>query len=113
MSILNVALIKALREQKQWEQRDLAQAASLSPSVISRLENGLQRDCKLSVAVAIARAFGVTVDTLLNQNFQAESPSLTPRLQTVLAQLSEQPTSIQNGIAGMLQGYITTISKED
>ena len=58
------SLIAKLRKQKGWEQQQLAAAAAVDPSVVSRLEQGIQEDFKLSVAVSIAKALGVCVDVL-------------------------------------------------
>ena len=44
VGILNVTRIKTLREQKHWDQQDLARNAQVARSVISRLERGLQDD---------------------------------------------------------------------
>ncbi|MEP7288847.1 MAG: helix-turn-helix transcriptional regulator [Chloroflexota bacterium] len=112
MNLLNGFKIKTLREQKHWEQQDLARAAGTARSVISRLERGLQNDFKLSVVVAIAMALGVSIDSLLDESFQIVKPSFTPELQMALAELSHQPEKIQNHIAGIVQGYLTALKKD-
>src|SRR5262245_36077935 len=53
--------VKALREAAGLSQQALANAAGLSISVISQLEQGTKTDPRLSTMQALARALGVEV----------------------------------------------------
>lgn len=102
--------IKGLREQRGWEQRELATVAQVHPSVVSRLERNLQEDVKLSVVVAIASALGVTVDSLLPAEGRARSvEALAPELQSIVSQLAIQTVDVQLQAAGILRGYLSTL----
>ena len=58
--------LKALREERDMTQADLAKRAGVSPGYIARLET-LRHDPKLSTLVKIAKALNVTVAQLLEQ----------------------------------------------
>ena len=113
VGILNSTKIKVLREQKRWEQQDLAREANIARSVISRLERGLQTDFKLSIIVAISKALGVSVDSLLDENFQVSNPTFTPEMQVALLELSEKSETIQNHVAGIVHGYLTALKRDE
>ena len=113
MGILNVTRIKTLREQKHWDQQDLARNAQVARSVISRLERGLQDDFKLSVITSIAHALGVTVDSLLDDTQQAIKPVFSPKLQATLIDLSKQANTVQNHVAAIIQGYLTALKNDE
>jgi transcriptional regulator with XRE-family HTH domain len=55
--------IKRLRQQKEWNQTELAYHASLAPSVISQIENG-KRDPSARTLRKLAEALGVEVADL-------------------------------------------------
>lgn len=59
--------IKELREEKEWSQRDLAIAASLTPQCISLIERGA-REPGISTAVSIAKALSVSIDYLIGND---------------------------------------------
>src|SRR5262245_12483214 len=57
--ILDTQALRSLREAKGWDQQTLASAAGVDPSVVSRLERGLQVDLKASVLVGLAYALDI------------------------------------------------------
>lgn len=57
--------IKYYRELKGISQQDLSFDARVSQAMISRLENGTRQECRVSQALAIARALGVTCEQLM------------------------------------------------
>ena len=65
--LLNAETLRRLREARHWDKQTLAQHAGVDPSVISRLERGLQDDLRASVLIALARVFHTPVDALLAQ----------------------------------------------
>jgi transcriptional regulator with XRE-family HTH domain len=67
-------VIRRLREDRDWDQLDLAKAADMSQQAISKIERGLVREPR-SVA-RIAHAFGISVDKLLAM---ADSKPVTGR----------------------------------
>ena len=113
MSILDNQRITDLRKTKGWEQRDLAHAAKVNPSVISRLERGLQEDFKLSVIFAIASALDVTVDDLLTPSKRHSTPQITSSLQAAVNRLSKHSPPTQNRVAGAIVGYLSVLEKEN
>jgi len=112
VSVLNVSKIRSLRKQKGWEQKDLAASAKINPAVISRLERGNQNDFKISVIVSIAAALSVPIDNLLQEEYQFSPPTLSPELQSAISHLNTHPTHVQNRIAGMIEGYLSALEKE-
>ncbi len=112
MGIINNSRIVELRQQKKWEQIQLAQAAGVAQSVISRLEQGLQADFKISVIAAVAHALGVSVDSLLALPYQPQIGDVVVELQEVINKLSQKASSHQRQAAGILRGYIATLDSE-
>ncbi len=109
---LNTSKIIELRTKRQWEQKDLAQQAEVATSVISRLEQGLQADFKISVVAAVARALEVSVDSLLAEPYQPDTGEIVVELSELMVELSHQPKSIQRQAAGILKGYLSTLQSE-
>lgn len=107
--LINGEKITLLRKQKGLDQRDLANAAGVDPSVISRLERNLQDDCMLSVIVHIAEALNVPVDELLIAGQSAIQKDLHPEFQAVIGVLAHFPPMIQQQAAGILRGYVSTL----
>ena len=70
--------IKQLREAAGMSQQTLAVAAGMSISVVTQLEQGNRSDPRVSTAVALAGALGVTVDDLLAAK-PTEEPAPTPK----------------------------------
>jgi len=56
--------LKALRQEREWTQADLAKRAKVSPGYLARLETH-RHDPKLSTLVKLAKALGVPVTELL------------------------------------------------
>ena len=112
MGIINNSKIVELRLQKKWEQKQLAEEAGVAQSVISRLEQGLQADFKISVIAAVAKALGVSVDSLLALPYQPDTGEIAVELAEVANELSKHPKPIQRQAAGILRGYLETLSLE-
>ncbi|NOL32071.1 helix-turn-helix transcriptional regulator [Bacillus altitudinis] len=63
-----------LREQKQWNQKELAQKINMNVSVMNRIEKGTRPLTDIEI-VKIAEVFGVSTDYLLtgkDYRFEAE-----------------------------------------
>lgn len=52
------------REQRGWTQQELAERTGIRYETISRIENGVHKEPRVYVAVALAKALGTTVDYL-------------------------------------------------
>jgi transcriptional regulator with XRE-family HTH domain len=65
--------VKRLREKAGISQQYLATLAGLSMSAVSLVEQGKKPDPRLSTAVAIADALGVTVDELIGPRTKGKS----------------------------------------
>ena len=111
MGTINNARITELRRKRKWEQQQLAKEAGVAKSVISRLERGLQDDFKISVIAAVAKALGVSVDSLLLHS-QVDTDDIDGELQEIMLKLSKQPKTIQRQAAGILRGYLATLPLE-
>jgi len=64
MATFGERLIRA-REQRGWNQQELAARAGIRYETISRIENGVHKEPRVYVAVALAKALGTTVDYLV------------------------------------------------
>jgi transcriptional regulator with XRE-family HTH domain len=71
--------VKALRETAGLSQQALAMAAGISISVVSQLEQGTKTDPRLSTLQALAKALGVEVCTLANDDKSAPRRPRTRR----------------------------------
>jgi len=63
--------LRRLRQAKDMTQQALAMAAGLSVSAVVQLENGTNKDPRMSTLRGIASALGVSVDTLMSDNGDA------------------------------------------
>lgn len=105
-------MLRRRREAKGWDQLTLAHVAQIHPSVISRIERGLQSDLKVSVMIAIANALDVTVDSLLPPELShVQRGKLSAELETTLSELSLLPEAQQRHVAAILRGYLTGLQE--
>ena len=100
--------LKNLREQHNWTQRQLAELSGVASTVVSRLENGNQKDCRVSALVSIASMLGVTVDSLLEDQSIEKLQGLIPELRILITQLSNEPDSVQRNAVGILRGLLSS-----
>lgn len=105
--LLNTELLRALRVGRGWDQQTLARQAGVDPSVISRLERGLQDDMRASVLVALSRAFQIPVDLLLVE--PVAPPALSPDLTAAVAALGHLSPAQQRQVAALLQAYVAHV----
>jgi transcriptional regulator with XRE-family HTH domain len=107
--VIDNQVLRSLREAKGWEQQTLATTAGVDPSVISRLERGLQIDLKASVLVALAHALDIPVDSLLAAPYQQVVTDLAPELVAAIAALASLPQPQQRHVAALLRTYISAM----
>src|SRR5947209_3013957 len=105
-SVIDVQILKSLREARGWDQQTLAQVAGVDPSVVSRLERQLQDDLKASVLVALARALETPVDALLTAEYRYSHSELLAELTAVVNEFGRLSEGHQRQIAGMLRSYL-------
>lgn len=111
MSVVSAEKLRALREAKGWDQSTLAQVAGVYPSVVSRLERGLQDDLTASKLVALARALEVAVDALLTTpHEQPEAPE--PDLVAAISRVNRLSPAHQRQAAAILRAYILAMPDE-
>jgi len=110
--LLNSEKIVRLRKQRGWDQKALAKTAGIDQAVVSRIERGIQKDFKLSVVVAIANAFEIEVDDLLNDEFKHTIHLLTPELKSAISRLGKASPQIQNRIAAIIESYLSALQQE-
>jgi transcriptional regulator with XRE-family HTH domain len=113
LSLINAAKIVAYRKGKNWNQSELAKAAQVDVSIISRVERGLQTDGALSTFAAIARALNTTVDDLLIDSQEITAETTHFELQEVILELLKKPLYVQRQAAGILRGYLSTLNQEE
>jgi transcriptional regulator with XRE-family HTH domain len=110
-ALLNVEMLRSLREVRGWDQRTLAEHAGIDRSIISRLERGTQQDLKVSILVAIARAFDVSTDTLIvaPEPEGDDHAPLTAELSAAVDALSPLSQAHQRQVAAVLRGYLSAM----
>ena len=59
--------IKKLRKEKNWSQQDLAVKAGLSYNAITKIEQGVAEDPRMTTLIKIADAFNITIDELVGR----------------------------------------------
>lgn len=118
-SVIDVFTLRTIRQERGLDQKALADKANIDPSILSRLERGLQTDLKASILVAIARALNVSIESLLSGEARPEpketsidylkSLDLIPELGFAVRQLVDLPNHLQHHIAALLQAYLTNL----
>jgi transcriptional regulator with XRE-family HTH domain len=110
-ALINVEMLRSLREVRGWDQRTLAGHAGVDRSIISRLERGTQQDLKVSILVAIARALDVPIDTLIVPPEAAggEHAPLRAELAAVVDALPPLSQAHQRQVAALLRGYLSAM----
>jgi transcriptional regulator with XRE-family HTH domain len=56
--------LKALRQKKGWSQRELARRAGVRHATLVELETGVRTETRTDIARRLAKALGVTLDSL-------------------------------------------------
>jgi transcriptional regulator with XRE-family HTH domain len=74
--------VRELRVAAGLSQQALSNAAGLSTSVVSQLEQGTNLDPRLSTLLALADAMGVTLDELAGRTPPVEAPADRPAAET-------------------------------
>src|SRR5947209_3968130 len=108
VSIISGAKLKSLRQMRGLDRKALARAAGVDPSVVSRLERGLQQDVRGSVLVGLAGALDVPVDALLIRSREADSDTMVPELSATISEIGHLPEDRQRQVAALLQAYLAT-----
>jgi transcriptional regulator with XRE-family HTH domain len=106
-ALLNAETLRQLREARRWDQQTLAQSAGVDPSVISRLERGIQEDLRASVLVSLARALHTSVDSLLAEPL-TPGP-LTADLSAAVQHLATLSPMQQRQVAALIRAYVETV----
>jgi XRE family transcriptional regulator of biofilm formation len=58
-------MLRRMREDKGWTQRDLAKVAKVTPGYVAQLEMGVRKNPSLEILKRLAKALGVPVTALL------------------------------------------------
>lgn len=111
-NLVDTRILRSLREARGWNQDTLAREAKVHPSVISRLERGLQQDLDASVLVALAHSLNIPCDTLLSPQYRYSAPELEPSLAAMLTELAKLPNVYQRQVAALLRAYISSIPEQ-
>lgn len=106
MGFINIEQLVALRTAKGWDQKQLAEAAGIDRSVISRLERGLQADCRVSILVAIAAALDVPPDVLILDIRNGNVNNIIPELEAALLRLRGQSKLTQYRMSLLINAFL-------
>ena len=112
-NVIDARVLRMRREAKGWDQLTLARKAGVNPSVISRLESGMQTDLKASVLVALAQALEISISALLATNIPDVMPDYLTELGAILAEISRLAPVYQRQVAAILYGYLISLPSED
>jgi len=69
--------LKRLKEEG-WTQAEIAQKTGLTQSFISKLYNS-DKGCSIETAIALADAFGATLDEIVGRTPSKRAPEVQPR----------------------------------
>lgn len=108
--------IRGLLEERGWTLGELHIQArrhrpSLSWSTLSEVVNGKRRP-SLAVVDALARAFGVPTDDILEIGIAAEEseiPIPEPNIRSLVSDLNQQPEPVRAKIAGVVSEILSLI----
>lgn len=83
--------LKTQRKNKDWSQRDLAEASGISNAEISRLESGVRKEPSPSILKSLSTALGIPYEDMMRAaGFTIdESPSLQPSSKSLPQDLTE------------------------
>jgi transcriptional regulator with XRE-family HTH domain len=112
-TLLDPKTLRTLREAKGWNQQALAEAAGIDPSVISRLERGLQSDLRASVLIALADALSTPVDTLLTPPHKHTTPTALAELVAVIYDIQRLSDARQRQVAAILRAYLAMMPEQE
>ena len=108
-SFINAHALRERRKARGWDQLTLAREAGIDPSVVSRLERGLQADLRVSVLVALIRALDIPIEEIL-----LLSPMHSPvngdilELESLIFQIRHLPPPYQEQIIALIATYLAT-----
>jgi len=117
-AVIDGDVLRRLRLSRGLTGRELARAAEVDHSVISRVERGVQRDMSVSVLLAVARILRTSIDSLLvapSHDETREHPALIAELRAEIFALSDVPIAYQRHLARLLHAYrlgLPTITDE-
>ena len=109
--LIDTERLQALRVARGWDRHTLATRAGISPSVITRIERGLQTDLRVSILLALAVTLDVPLDALVLRP-QALSGPLQAELSAALLRLETLSQAQQRQVAALLIAYVATASSE-
>jgi transcriptional regulator with XRE-family HTH domain len=66
--------LKRLREESGLTQRELADRAELTLSLVTKIEQGVNRNLRMQTLVALADALDITLDELVGRQLGEEPP---------------------------------------
>ena len=107
--VIDPQVLRSLREARGWDQLTLATAAGVDPSVVSRLERGVQLDLYASVLIALAHALQTPVDSLLVASAQHAPPAVIAELTAVVGELASLSEAQQRQVAAIVRGYLSAM----
>jgi transcriptional regulator with XRE-family HTH domain len=114
-----------LRAEAGLKQKDLADAAGVTPSAVSQIESGTTTDISARVALAFARRLGITVEELLEPSLaiaahqsahEGRAPYIAPRASAQASYLAqwwdELDREQQQRLVGMFLAFGPAVSND-
>ena len=111
-AVIDGQTLRAMREARGWNQSTLARTAGIHPSVISRIERGMQDNLDADVLVALARSLQAPVDALLvtpDKPGEHGRGRLMRELAAEVAVLAELSDTQQRQVAAIVRAYRATL----
>lgn len=66
--------VRRLRKERMWPQEMLGHFSGMHPTAVARVERS-ERQCRLDTIVKLAKALKVSVDSLLVEHREGETPA--------------------------------------
>ena len=108
-SPIDPGVLRQRREAKGWNQRELARAASVDHSVVSRLERNLQSDVSVQVLLSLAKALDITVEDLLPPSARRQPWNISTELVAIVSQVAALSPFNQHQVTLLLRGYVAAL----
>lgn len=103
--------IREERTRYRLTQEQLAEAAQVNESYIGQVERG-EKNPSLETVVSIAKALGVTVDYLLQEDMNVEPNSLLNELASFAKDKDPEELRLMLNIFRMVSEYVSKVKKD-
>jgi transcriptional regulator with XRE-family HTH domain len=102
-------IIRHLRKQKGWTQKDLCQKSKVGEITISKIESGFTRKPDTDTLALIARAYGMELSELLSYQIEGIETDATDKEETAIDENTERAQLIAWAVKVENEPYIKYI----